>query len=353
MIARLAPSPTGVLHVGNARSLLWAWLSARAAGGRVLLRIEDLLPGSPEHLTSVIDDLMWIGLDWDAPASGMEGAVEAVTLHPDAADLPPVVLQSRRTEVYRRVMQRLSDAGLVYPCVCTRKDIALASRAPHAEDKGRAYPGTCRGRFADEGAAIRWEGAHALRLQRRALGCALRLRVPGEPIVFNDLIAGPQTTRLPEDSGDFVVRKKDGDYAYMFAVVVDDLAMGITEVIRGDDLLDCTAQQIAVYQAIAAHCPPEDVGGALLLRRRGERAPQPSWSHVPLVLGDDGRRLAKRNRSVHVQQLAADGVKPAQLRRWLARSMGLPDTGDLDELVASWDTRDARHEPVVFTADTL
>ncbi|MCO4760523.1 MAG: tRNA glutamyl-Q(34) synthetase GluQRS [Myxococcales bacterium] len=319
VVGRLAPSPTGVLHVGNARSLLWAWLSVRAAGGRVLLRIEDLLPGAPAHLASMLSDLLWLGLDWDEPDEGTLGSMDPGELLPAAGGRPAVVLQSARSELYIEVMGKLVDAGLVYPCVCTRKDIALASRAPHAEDKGRAYPGTCRGRFAGEGAAIRWEGAQALRLERRRLGCALRIRVPSETIRFSDRICGPQAVHLPSDSGDFVVRKKDGHYAYMFAVVVDDLAMGVTEVIRGDDLLDCTGQQIALYDAILTH---GGLSGGI-----------PTWSHVPLVLGDDGRRLAKRNRSIHVQQLAADGVDPARLRRWLAESMGLPATGDLDALV--------------------
>ncbi len=347
VVGRLAPSPTGVLHLGNARTLLWAWLSARSAQGQVLLRIEDLLPGAQEHLASVLSDLLWLGLDWDAPAPRTEGAVDPGELLPAAAGLPAVVLQSERFELYRRVMQRLTRAGMVYPCICTRKDIELASRAPHAEDKGRPYPGTCRGRFADEGAAIRWEGANALRRGRRPLGCALRLRVPSAPVLFSDRIHGPQATRLPDDCGDFVLRKKDGDYAYMFSVVVDDLAMGVTEVIRGDDLLDCTAQQVAVYQAIATHCDAQDLGGA------DPRSPMPSWTHVPLVLGGDGRRLAKRNRSVHVQQLAAEGVSAGRVRRWLARSMGLPDSGDLRDLVAAWPSHRTVSDPVVFVPADL
>lgn len=193
---------------------------------------------------------------------------------------------------------------------------------------------------------------------RRALGCALRLRAPGQAMVFEDQICGPQRTLLREDSGDFVVRKKDGDYAYMFAVVVDDLAMGVTEVVRGDDLLGCTAQQLAVYAAIAEHVPVEALGGGSGPLAAPRLGPPPSWHHVPLVLGDDGRRLAKRNRSIHVRQLAADGVSPARLRRWLAESMGLPATGDLATLVAAWRERPAElpeavRAAVVFTPAAL
>ncbi len=348
MSGRLAPSPTGVLHVGNARSLLWAWLSARAAGLRILLRVEDLLPGAPEHIASVLADMRWLGLDWDAPAPELEGLAHASELELGPASdgsrgEPSFVLQSRRSEVYRRVLARLTEAGLVYPCVCTRKDIARASRAPHAEDKGRAYPGTCRGRFEDLGEAIRWEGAQALRLGRPPVGAALRLRVPDTPVDFVDALHGACQVHLPSDCGDFVIRKKDGLFAYMFAVVVDDLAMGVTEVVRGDDLLDCTGQQVALYRALAEHLQPGDLGpGATPV---GE----PTWTHVPLVLGDDGRRLAKRNRSVHVRQLAAQGVAPRELRRWLATSLGLPQSGDLAELVAAWPTASPPRDAVVFT----
>ena len=345
VIGRLAPSPTGVLHIGNARSLLLAWLSARSHGGKVLLRIEDLMPGQPEYVISLLRDLRYLGLDWDAPPD-CEGVCEVADFVDLDGDLAPFVLQSERHRAYNRVLGRLLDAGLVYPCVCTRREIEAAVRAPHAEDRGVAYPGTCRGRFADVKAALTFEAQRAEAAGGKPIGVALRLRVPAEPLEFVDGLCGRVVVALPEDSGDFVIQRKDGAFAYMLAVVVDDLAMGITEVVRGDDLLDCTGQQLALYQAIARHGVDSDLN-ALLDR------PPPDWVHVPLVYGDDGRRLAKRDRSLHVQTLQAMGVPGSAVRRWLAASLGLPHSDDPAELAGCFSWGAMPRGPVVFGAAEL
>lgn len=309
VVGRLAPSPTGLLHVGNARSLLLAWLAARHAGGTIHLRIEDLLPDGDAHLPALLDDLRWLGLACDP-------------WHGEA-----FVRQSARAPLYDALLTALQARGEVYPCVCTRKDIDLAARAPHAEDKATAYPGTCRDRFASEAEALAFEQDRAREEQRPALGVALRLCVADAPVTFTDLLHGPQRVVLPDDCGDIVVRRKDGGVAYMFAVVVDDWAMAVNQVVRGDDLLDVTGQQLAVYDALRR------LASLLLPPFAGV----PEYIHVPLVVGDDGRRLAKRNQSLHIAELRRRGITPAQLRRWLATSIGLPAHDDLTLLARAFD----------------
>ena len=297
-IARLAPSPTGLLHVGNARSLWLAWLAARARVGKIYLRIEDLVPDCDAHLPALLEDLRWLGLAWDRWPGTAAGFLR----------------QSERAPLYAALLAQLGAAGMVYPCVCTRRDIDLAARAPHLDDAAVPYPGTCRGRFADEAAALTWERARAEAQGRPQQGVALRLQVPPAMVRFDDRLHGVQAVDLAASSGDIVVRRKDGGAAYMFAVVVDDWAMGVTEVVRGDDLLAATAQQLAVYAALQALRSP------LLPAFPG----LPEYAHVGLVLGDDGRRLAKRNQSLHIGALRQDGVDPAALHRWMAASIGLP-----------------------------
>ncbi len=322
VVGRLAPSPTGLLHVGNARSLLLAWLAARHAGGKIYLRIEDLLPDGDQHLPALLADLRWLGLDWDAWQDH------------------DFVRQSARSPLYDALLTALQARGEVYPCVCTRKDIDLAARAPHAEDKAAAYPGTCRDRFASEADALAFERARAQAEQRPPLGVALRLRVPTAPVRFSDVLHGPQVISLPEDSGDIVVRRKDGGVAYMFAVVVDDWAMGVTQVVRGDDLLEVTGQQLAVYAAL------QRLDSPLLPPFAG----LPHYAHVPLVLGDDGRRLAKRNQSLHIGALRRQGIAAWQLRQWLAQSIGLETDRDW---VAQFSWQRLPRAPVQFTAFEL
>jgi len=349
VVGRMAPSPTGILHVGNARSLLLAWLTARTAGGDILLRIEDLMPGADAHLDALLRDLDWLGLDWDAgqPTQLWQPAAPRVVMQRTFAHF---MRQADRAPVYEGVLARLCARGLAYPCICTRKDIDGAARAPHAEDRGTPYPGTCRGRFANEQEALEYDLQRAAYDGRAPLGVAIRLCAPAAPVHFEDGLCGPVAVRLAQESGDFVLRRKDGGFAYMFAVVVDDLAMGVTEVVRGDDLLWPTAQQLALDAALREVATPEN--GDPFWQRAAHWQP-PRHVHVPLVVGDDGRRLAKRNQSLHLSQLRDAGVPARRLRRWLAQSIGLPMACDLDEMKQQFNLDLLPRTPVRFGAAEL
>ena len=250
-LGRFAPSPSGRIHLGNILCCLLAWLSARQRGGRVLLRIEDLDTARcpRRYAEQMEEDLEWLGLDWDV-GPGKEG--------PDGP-----YYQSGRTAVYEAALEKLAEMGLVYPCFCTRAELHAAS-APHRSDGQAVYPGTCRGLTAAE---------IAERAKKRAP--ALRLRVPAEEIAFRDGHMGLQRQRLDTECGDFLLRRSDGLFAYQLAVVVDDAAMGVTEVVRGADLLDSTPRQLLLYRLL------------------GLRAPE--FYHFPLLLAPDGRRLSKRD----------------------------------------------------------
>jgi glutamyl-tRNA synthetase len=283
---RYAPSPTGALHLGNLRTALLAWLFARCSGGRFVLRIEDLdrprvRPGASDELLA---DLRWLGLDWD------EG--------PDVGGPVAPYLQSGRAGYYEHALRQLSEAGLVYPCYCSRADIARIASAPHGNE-GPRYPGTCRGL------------SQAQRRQREAAGCrpCMRLRVPDERVVgFADLLVGQSSQQVQQAVGDFILRRADGIVAYQFAVVVDDGLMGINQVVRGCDLLSSTARQILLFEALAF--------------------PVPVFAHVPLYLDSAGRRLAKRGRSAGLQPLRAGGATPEHIVGQLAASCGLAGAGE-------------------------
>jgi glutamyl-tRNA synthetase len=268
---RLAPSPTGAQHVGNARTYLIAWLSARSQGLKLSLRIEDI--DSPRVKQGAAkqaeEDLRWLGLDWD--------------------DGP--VVQSDRLPLYEATLEELKRQELVYPCTCTRGDVAAAASAPHAEHEGPVYPGTCAGRRA----------ADAKRLVSEEKPFAWRFRVSDSP-TFVDGFAGEVRIDLKQTGGDFVVWKSAGTPAYQLAVVADDIDMGITEVVRGDDLLPSTPRQLLLYRALGK-TPPRFV-------------------HVPLVVGVDGRRLAKRHGDTRLATLRDSGVTPERLVGVLAKSCG-------------------------------
>ena len=274
IVGRLAPSPTGELHVGHARSFLLAWWHARSRGGRIVLRIEDLDAGRvrPGMLDACLRDLEWLGLDWDGPP-----LVQSADPAPIAAALDDLV---------RR--------GLVYPCTCTRREIQEAWSAPHGRSGETRYPGTCRDRFATLHDAEASTG--------RPVG--LRLRVPPGPITLTDGIAGPFTHDVSAEVGDFLVARRDGFFAYQLAVVVDDARQGVTDVLRGADLLPSTPRQHLLQQALGL--------------------PTPRWFHVPLVLDPTGQRLAKRDASTTLASLRATGLDPRTLVAWAARTSGLP-----------------------------
>lgn len=283
---RFAPSPTGDLHLGNARTALLAWLQARSKGGHFVMRVEDLDPGRSreEYIASQLEDLRWLGLDWD------EG--------PDVGGAFGPYLQSQRSELYRSALDRLRERGLVFECACSRKEIAAASSAPHADDdEGPVYPGTC----------LNLSEADRQRRRRRR-DCALRFDVADEAITFDDEVAGQQSINPAHQTGAFVVQRKDGVAAYQLAVVVDDASMQITHVLRGADLLSSTARQLLLYRAL-------------------ELDP-PRWAHVPLMLGDDGERLSKRNGAVSLRELRELDVDPREVSGWLAATCGLCAFGD-------------------------
>lgn len=274
MRTRLAPSPTGALHVGNARTFLLTWLHARAADGSVVLRIDDL--DGPRvkagREAEAIEDLRWLGLDWD------EGE--------------PVLRQSDRTEEYDEAVARLLEDGAAYACVCTRGEVEMAASAPHGPE-GPRYPGTCRGRFSSPLAA------------REATGRAPALRFAAAPgrVVFDDLLCGPQSFDPSEETGDFVIRKANGTAAYQLATVLDDAASGVDLVIRGDDLLPSTARQILLQRALGL--------------------PAVRYLHLPLVVGPDGLRLAKRHGDTSLRTLRAQGWDAPALVGRIAATAGL------------------------------
>ncbi|MFL5385765.1 MAG: tRNA glutamyl-Q(34) synthetase GluQRS [Longimicrobiaceae bacterium] len=285
---RFAPSPTGALHVGNARTALLAWLHARAAGGALVMRVEDLDVGRvrPGVMETQLDELRWLGLDWD------EG--------PDVGGPHAPYLQSARTERYDQALRTLAARGLLFECSCSRKDIAAAASAPHAGEEGPRYPGICRAHAVDP-------SVPSLMAHGRSR-VALRFRVePGEAC-FDDLLMGRCCFDPAEETGDFVVRRKDGAAAYQLAVVVDDAAMEITHVVRGGDLLASTARQLLLYRALGL--------------------PAPRFLHVPLMLGADGERLAKRHGAVSLGELRARGVPAERVAGWLAATCGLAEAGE-------------------------
>lgn len=302
---RFAPTPSGRMHLGNVFSALVAWLSARAAGGTVVLRIEDLDPRaqSRERADTLMGDLEWLGLTWD------EGPF----------------FQSERAGVYQEALDRLAGAGLTYPCFCSRAELHAAT-APHASDGTPVYAGTCRGLSADEVARRSAERPPATRLR------VPEADDPAGTVEFCDLAYGPRREVLARECGDFLVRRSDGVVAYQLAVVVDDALMGITQVARGRDLLGSCARQIYL--------------GRLL----GHPAPQ--YGHVPLLVAPDGRRLSKRDRDLDLGVLRERGVAPERIVGALAAAAGLVDDGaDLTptELVASfsWERVAAHRDDVV------
>ena len=298
MSGRFAPSPTGPLHLGNLRTALAAWLVARSAGERFVVRMEDLdrVTSSPAHEARQLADLAAIGLDWDGD----------------------VIRQSERFDRYHDAIATLTAAGLTYECFCTRREIREAASAPHGPAPDGAYPGTCRELT---------EAERSRRRQRRP--AALRLRADGETVAVDDLLAGPFTGAVD----DVVLRRNDGVPAYNLAVVVDDAAQGVTAVVRGDDLLDSTPRQVHLQRLLGLA--------------------RPRYAHLPLVVGPDGQRLAKRDGAVTLAELAAEGVDAGAVAAGLARSLGVAVTGAFspDDLVARFDLvalRDLGRAPITL-----
>ena len=299
MAGRFAPSPSGRMHLGNVFSALLAWLSARAVDEEFVLRIEDLDPARcrPEYIALLRDDLQWIGLDWDR-------------------EMP---MQSTRTAVYAEAFDRLNAQGLLYPCFCTRNELHAAS-APHASDGTPVYAGTCRTLTREQIAA-----------QTRKP--AWRIRVPNEAIRYSDGVYGEISQNLLADCGDFILRRSDGVYAYQLAVVCDDALGGISQVVRGRDLLLSTPRQLWLFETL------------------GYAAPQ--YYHVPLLVAPDGHRLSKRERDLDLSSLRAR-CTPEKLIGNLAFLAGLlpePTECTAQELVGEFDWKKIRREDLVISGD--
>ena len=296
-VGRFAPSPSGRMHLGNMLCALLAWLSAKSSGGRILLRIEDLDTArcKPEYAAQLEGDLLWLGLNWD------EGGSSGGPCAPYD--------QSSRTELYQAALERLTELDTVYPCFCTRAQLHAAS-APHREDGLTVYAGTCRSLSAEEQAQ-----------RRLTRSPALRLRVPDEILSFEDGHMGLVTESLPLDCGDFLLRRSDGLFAYQLAVVVDDAAMGVTEVVRGADLLSSTPRQLLLYRLLGL-------------------AP-PKFYHFPLLLDSSGRRLSKRDGDIGLDALRSR-CSPEEVIGVLAYLAGLnpqrqPCTPESLLPIFSWD----------------
>jgi glutamyl-tRNA synthetase len=309
-VTRLAPSPTGALHLGNARTFLINWLLARRNGWRIILRMEDLdgprIKAGADRLA--LEDLRWLGLDWD--------------------DGP--IYQSPRIGVYADAIEALLASGRAYPCVCSRKEVEVAASAPHAEDGSTVYPGTCRGRFKSVAEAREIGGREP----------AVRFAVPPGEVSFTDEFLGPRSMDVAARLGDFVIAKSLGVAgngrtrwlpAYQLAVVVDDAQMGVTDVVRGDDLLDSAPRQVLLYRALGL----------------AERVPK--YYHLPLVVGPDGRRLAKRHGDTRLSYYRERGVSPERVLGLLARWCGIEVAGRPDTMVERFGLESVPRGAITFT----
>lgn len=296
MIGRFAPSPSGRMHLGNVFSALMAWCSVRKQHGTMLLRIEDLDPDRcrAEYAAQIKKDLLWLGLDWDTESA----------------------MQSTRSGVYASYFDALFQRGLVYPCYCTRSELHDAS-APHASSGQPIYAGSCR---------YLTDAQRAEKTRKPAW----RIAVPEETVCFTDGVFGRQEENLAKDCGDFIIRRSDGVYAYQLAVVVDDGEAGVTEIVRGSDLLSSTPRQL------------------WLQKQLGFAAPQ--YYHVPLLIAPDGRRLSKRDRDLDLGALQQRFSAPELIGR-LAFAAGLTETDaaiSAKELSEMFDWKYIKKEPIVI-----
>ena len=300
-LGRFAPSPSGRMHLGNVFSAMLAWLSARRQGGEILLRIEDLDPARSrkEYAEAVMADFRWLGLTWDRQSEN----------------------QSCRGRAYEEAIEALSQKVLVYPCYCTRDQLHAAS-APHASDGRTIYGGTCRHLTA------------AQRAEKTKTPC-LRICVPDREISFVDGLQGPQSMNLKTEWGDFIIRRADSVAAYQLAVVTDDGSSGVTQVVRGRDLLSSTPAQLWLYELL-------------------ELKP-PQFYHVPMLLAPDGRRLSKRDRDLDLGVLR-QRWKPEQIVGFLAYACGLIDRWEpvsVRELALDFSWKRVRTDDIVIDPKVL
>lgn len=283
---RFAPSPTGLMHVGNARTALVAWLSVRQKQGVFVWRLEDI--DTPRVVTGMAEaaeeDLAWLGIDWD------EGPAKGGIFSPYS--------QSQRSQIYEEALEALLAKDQIFPCEYSRKDLQSLASAPHGHEGLSPYPVSLRPARLD----TNWFEALSATQHPYA---SIRYKVQTGKIVFEDLLQGVVAQDVLNEVGDFVIKRRDGMYAYQLAVVVDDIAMEISEVVRGMDLIDSTARQIQLIRSL---------GGKI-----------PLYAHVPLVLNDQREKLSKRDEGLTLRSLREAGIKPAQLRGYLAYTLGLID----------------------------
>jgi glutamyl-tRNA synthetase len=301
-ITRFAPSPTGALHLGNARTFLVNWLLARQNQWHILFRIEDLDGPRIKHGSDLelIEDMRWLGLDWDGEP----------------------IYQTARDTLYDRAIDQLIQTRQAYACVCSRREAVTAASAPHVEDRASVYSGRCRGRFSSPEEALRQTGRAP----------AIRFRVPNETITFVDHFMGAKSFDVARELGDFVIAKADGTAAYQLAVVVDDAQMQVTDVVRGDDLLDSTPRQLLLYRSL------------------GLQARVPRYWHVPLVVGPDGRRLAKRHGDTRLSAYRKAGVKRERVIQLLSRWCGISEgASSVQEMLDRFRLAALPRERIVFT----
>ncbi len=315
VVGRLAPSPTGALHLGNARSFLLAWLSIRQQGGRLLLRIEDIDSPriKPWAMQSTIEDLKWLGITWD-----------------EGPELSEQFIQTRRLARYQEMLQQLIDDQVVYRCTCSRSEVAEAASAPHESLQaafsgleGPVYPGTCR-----------LQRLAPTDLETRSF--AWRWHFRDGDVDWKDLFCGHQRACPAMQLGDFVIARSNGTPAYQLAVVVDDHDMHVTEVVRGDDLVFSTYRQLAIFEHF--------------------RWQPPNYYHVPLLVGEDGRRLAKRHGDTRLSFFREQGYAPEQVVGYLAWTLNLQDglqSLSAEQLIGQLDWDRIPRQPTVFKMSEL
>ena len=299
-VGRFAPTPSGRMHLGNVFSALMAWASVRSQNGSLILRVEDLdiRAHNPQYTSLLLDDLQWLGLTWDKGP----------------------YYQSKRAELYQDALLKLKQQKLLYPCFCSRADLH-AAQAPHASDGTYVYAGTCRNLSQSERKEL---SSHKIP--------ATRIHVPNKIYAFEDKVYGSTSQNLAESCGDFIVQRADGVFAYQLAVVVDDADMGITEVVRGSDLLSSTPRQLYL----------QDVLGLSHL----------TYAHLPLLVAPDGRRLSKRNHDLDLGILRSQGKTPEEILGFLAYCVGLTEENEPLSAVQianrfSWETLRAHRKNVV------
>ncbi len=304
IVGRLAPSPTGYLHLGNAFSFMIACLLCKKDKGKLILRIEDIDSdrANPEFLKEIINDLAWLGIDYEKE----------------------LYFQSKRLDIYEKHLTLLNNC--TYPCFCTRAELRSLASAPHVGDIGAVYPGICRNLSKEKLEEYKKNGRKS----------SIRLYCPKDIYEFNDMIYGKQSSSLADCGGDFALRRSDGVFAYQLAVTVDDGLMGVNQVVRGVDLLSSTYRQLALFDLFGFK--------------------RPNYAHIPLVCDSDGERLAKRHNSLTLKSLQAEGISSESIIGYLAYKSGLINSLNkisLTTLLAYFDIKNIKPQNIILDTDIV